>query len=285
MTAAHRAHVALLSLLAAFAPGCDGSEPDALHDAGEAIGEDTDAASSDAGGDAAEEDDDPRWGCLNDAPRADAPAQLAFTLAVTSAITGKAAEGLEVYACGRADLECTSPLAGPFSASADDVVSFTLDGVPAAGFSGFLRFTAPDFMPLDLYFARPVVEDFTNVGSLPLPMQLPGAITGIAATAGREVDATATAFVETYLHDCQGQPASGLRLAAAPAPEELLFTISKDIGLRVGGEATDARGTAGLINVPAGPQTIQVIEAASGRVLHQFEIEARAATHAHAYVP
>lgn len=286
MTRARRAHLALLPVLTFAAAACDASAHEALSDAGAAVGGDRDAATADGpnDGDDAGDEEGPQNGCLDDASRGNAPPRLTFTLEVTSPISGKAAEGLAVYACRRADVDCTSPLAGPFAASADDVVTFTLDDVPAAGFDGFLRFTAPEHMPLALFFPHPVVRDYSNVGSLPLPMQLLGTIGAIGNKADREVDAATTMFVETYLENCQGQKASGLRLAAEPAPSELFFTIDESVALLVDGQPTDERGTAGLVDVPAGVQTIQVIEHDSGRVLHEFEVVARAGTHVHAYV-
>jgi hypothetical protein len=215
------------------------------------------------------------WSCLSE--RSGEPAgTISLLVTVQDSLDRDAPEGLTAVLCRSADSACAEPLAGPIAGDAEGKVSFVIEDVPAVGFEGFVRFTAPESLPLDLVFARPLTHDFAKGETDPLLMIRAGSVEALGDAIGRDVSEAESALVLFELHGCAGQPAADLRVTAEPAAGEIFFSVDEALVPNVTAESTNETGKGGLLNVAPGVRTLRVVHAPSGRELHELRVVARA---------
>lgn len=219
------------------------------------------------------------WGCLNDPPPADAPKTLKFEAPVIDFVTRNPTTMTRAFLCRSSPPGCNPPVSGPHGLNAMDLLSIPINNVGATGFDGYIRVEAEGELPLLFVFPRPLRNDFVVDSTKPLALIRPGTIDQFSVLfPGVMVDEDTTGLITLRLFDCLDRPAANLRLALNTSMGERFYVTDAEFKPDVDAVATDEAGIAGLMNVPPGLQTINVIYNPTNEELFHFRAYTQAAT-------
>jgi hypothetical protein len=185
-------------------------------------------------------------------PDAGATQTVKLTFTVNFASKPAAPQPFQIWACNRLDVNCDSPVFGPVTANAGDMVG--LD-VPV-GFQGYLQLKNPSTVNAMEFLARPLLED-THGWDLtiasPMTVMLLGAATGTTidpmlggvVMIARDCNRTPLAGVQASIMVSQGDPNDA-------GPDTTVSFYFSNMFPSKSLMATTSEGAAGFVNVPIG---------------------------------
>lgn len=212
-----------------------------------------------------------RWKCIDADPvPAPMPTRAAFTYTayVPDYRTQSAVPGVSARACLITDFACTE---GVFEGTP---VPPPLPGFPpgfsvtlASNFEGFVRVSAPNYLPLDYYILGPMREDVTATQAFSLVSETSAAEFLAGLGVANPLEAVSLGILAAQVFDCNNDPAPEVTLylpdqAQQPALQSARPFATND-RLPKTNAATDDEGIAGFINLP--PVNISVEAEVEGR--------------------
>jgi hypothetical protein len=194
---------------------------------------------------------DPRWSCLgNVTPSEPEVGQThTYTVPIVEINSQMPPDGLMVSVCPLLDTNCSAPIASGLVPDLMGRVSFVVD----SGFDGYLDITATDIVPANVFLGKPVVAD--TVGE-PVLLVTSDDFNNLAAVAGFAIDPLrGHAFLQTL--DCNGDRAAGVSVSIDVADASTAGFFRVDMLPDPNATSSDADGSGGFINVPAGFATLE----------------------------
>lgn len=166
-----------------------------------------------------------------------------YTFAIQAATSGAAGTAtlFRARACQQLDVDCESPVAGPFEVMAGTPYAFPLP----QGFSGFFQITGDGVLPALYFLPRPVVADTVGWSPTVISKEVLGQL---AAAAGTSLD-PASGVVIASIRDCDGTPIEGATVTASEK-QVLRYYIVNNLPVLSAME-TSAQGAVGFASVPA----------------------------------
>lgn len=144
-----------------------------------------------------------------------------------------------IKACEQLDLECKTPVDGPY----DVTVGMPQDFLVPTGFNGYFEITNPDTLGGLLYMGRPVIEDTVGWN---ITMPTPDLVTQLKLITGEDVNQE-LGLILTVARDCAGLALSGVTVHNTKGGLGYYFVnFLPDTNLT----KTGAQGAAGWANVP-----------------------------------
>lgn len=218
----------------------------------------------------------PEWSCL-ERPAAAPPdmprAMVRAVLDVYDYASARGLKGIGMIACMKTDPACANPTVSRVASDESGAMEFS---VPY-GFDGHFELTGEPQLPL-------LLSDlpWTETRTVAAPMLTPAVLSATAVAGGDRYDEE-RGFVLLAIHDCDGDPAAGVRVEASAAPGNAAFYFdsalpSRDLGstrVAVLGRHGEARAMAGFINVTPGFPTFSVSLAQDGRSLGVITVQVR----------
>ncbi len=199
------------------------------------------------------------WACLGSvAWPSSGDTSYPYKVTVVDVITLQPPANLQVRACPKLDVECSSPLNAPAGLNGDGQVEATLP----AGFDGYLELTSPDITPALLFVTKPVWED-TVVQSI-VPVVSPAGFEGIAQAVGTTLNLVDMGHTYALASDCQDAPAEGVRLEIDKKNAQTTGYYMINNAPVATAPSTDAAGSGGFLNLDPGFAKITGFVAASG---------------------
>ena len=186
---------------------------------------------------------DPRWACLEEPSLGGADRlvpTVELTLAVTDTVTGTTPAALNVRACAKLDVSCSTPLTAAVGIADDGLVHLTV----RQGFDGFVELTSPNIISTLYFLNRPLMRDSAKA----LATVSTVALGALAAQGNVTLDPT-LGHVLVRAFDCFGDPAAGVELWSDVGG--LPFVIIAGLP-SVGVQVTTEAGVGGFVNVPVG---------------------------------
>jgi hypothetical protein len=215
------------------------------------------------GGDAGSDADaavDPKWGCIGSVtwPASDPTQTVNFRGHFLTALTEQAIVGLDVKACGRLDVDCTTPLA----AGTTDVDGYVNLTVPK-NFSGFLQMIAApaDGIMPSIGLILPPQEtsdppDASIAAAVSVHLITKAAFDGLLLQINKTAD-PAQGHLFGLAVDCTGQPAAKVAVHADTISPQTIAYYTASTGIpSTTAQETASAGEAGFINLPPGTETI-----------------------------
>lgn len=195
------------------------------------------------------------WSCASEASVSsplpeDLQRPLTFSFRVTDFISGSPVTALEVRACFRSDLGCTSPATAPLNDDADGLVSLPL----YEGFNGYVEITSDGMLPTMLFFANvwsaELLRLIAQVPITMLPVTTLPTSTLLEFNDGLAPPGDPTGGLVTLVtFDCNGPYAAGVRLEIDPAAVPFVFVDDLPV---VNQNVTTAEGRGGFASVSPG---------------------------------
>jgi hypothetical protein len=170
---------------------------------------------------------------------------LTYALRANDFITNTPLPTLQVRACFRSDVACSSPATPFISTGADGVASVTL----FEGFNGFLEIRSEGMLPSLVFFADTWSAELLRalervpVALLPIP-----ALVALSESARVPLDQSG-GVISVNAYDCDGSSASGVRLETNTAAVPYSFVDGLPVAYQ---DVTSEQGLAGFVNVPPG---------------------------------
>jgi hypothetical protein len=199
---------------------------------------------------------EPNWDCVRgsggrdptDEPL-DPSTEFTFDLPVIDVTTGVAPPGLTVHVCANFDVDCTMPIAGPFTAN-DERLQLTLP----QGFNGFLEIESPATLPAIYFVPRPLAPGIR----LPTPVRMISAVAiqALGALAGVTVDLE-LGHLATAVVDCEGNRASGVEFRLGSSIGTAFYLAEDRPAVML--DATTADGSGGFVNLPPGAYVLTAL--------------------------
>lgn len=218
-----------------------------------------------------------RWACLRKpfkTSREDGIRTVRVRMDVVDVLTLEPPDGVVATACRANDVDCVTPVSPETSAGADGF--FELE-VPY-GFEGYVRITAPDYVPSMSYDNRPYIEDQMTNG--PTILQ-PPVLNALAVNNGRTLDPMdGLAFIE--VRDCNDEPGDGVKLepigdetpfyfdGALPSRNLELTAISTQLAAN-----SQPRAVSGFSNLAPTFTTFRAVLPETGDVVGTFTAQIR----------
>jgi hypothetical protein len=176
------------------------------------------------------------------APSSNGLATVNYSFAIQLATSGSgAAMSFRVQACQQLDVDCQSPVAGPFEVAAGSPYAFPLP----QGFFGFFQITGDGALPALYFVPRPVVADTIGWSPTVISKEV---LAQLAAAAGTSLD-PASGVVIASIRDCDGTPIEGATVTASEK-QVLRYYIVNNLPVLSATE-TSAQGAVGFASVPA----------------------------------
>lgn len=210
---------------------------------------------------------DPRWACLEGPPEATAVAlgaQPVLTLAAVDIASGVPPQGLTARACQRLDVDCLTPVVSGVTLATDGALHLS---VPR-GFDGFVELTSPVSVSTLYFVNRPMLVDRVESFRLLNPRGLQALAMQGGVTLNPELG-----HLLIRVFDCEGAPASGVRLSNDRGGEPFSFVNGLP---STGVDVTTADGLGGFVNVPPVLVVLQGAEVDAGRVINTPSVSVRA---------
>lgn len=169
-------------------------------------------------------------------------ATVNYSFAIQVATSGSgAAISFRVLACQQLDVDCQTPVAGPFEVAAGTPYAFPLP----QGFSGFFQIAGDGALPALYFVPRPVVADTIGWSPTVISKEV---LAQLAAAAGTSLD-PASGVVIASIRDCDGTPIEGATVTASEK-QVLRYYIVNNLPVLSAME-TSAQGAVGFASVPA----------------------------------
>jgi hypothetical protein len=219
---------------------------------------------------------DPIWGCLGHVvePTPDPTKTVTITEKLTDTAQSPVTNAT-VDICAKLDPSCVMMDANyPKGLTPDATGSVTFTVIQ--GFDGFVRVTAPNFMPSQVYVGRPIVTQ-PAVKSVRLIQTSEYSI--LAGTAKLTPDPTrGTAIL--YAVDCSSNPASGasFSVSTTDSMSALFYLINQFPTLPPSATATDVDGFGGVFNLPTGASLVTTTRASDQTYIGQSSFNVLANT-------
>jgi hypothetical protein len=198
----------------------------------------------------------PNWTCLNDpAPPPPQPTRASFTYtAFVPDYRTLMAVPVSSRACLITDFACETGVAQGVATPPPRPglpPGFTV-AVPAT-FEGFIRLSAPEYVPFDYYVGGPIVQDV--VATQPFSMvsltSLGEFISGLGAD---PVQASSLGVLALLVFDCNNDPAPDVNVVLADLEQRPTLQSAEPYAIQdripVPNRPTDQDGLAGFINLP-----------------------------------
>jgi hypothetical protein len=164
-----------------------------------------------------------------------------FAIQLATSAGAGAARPFRVQACQQLDVDCQTPVAGPFEVAAGTPYAFPLP----QGFSGFFQIIGEGVLPALYFVPRPVVADTTGWSPTVISKEV---LAQLAAAAGTSLD-PASGMVIASIRDCDGTPIEGATVTASEK-QVLRYYIVNNLPVLSATE-TSAQGAVGFASVPA----------------------------------
>jgi hypothetical protein len=190
----------------------------------------------------------PPWACLGNVAWPTGPSsKVTLGLPVVDVLTGAFPLDLQVRACSKLDVQCTSPLGATVDVSSTPgLLKVTVD----SGFDGYLELKSPAITPALFFVIKPVWEDTTI--TTPLRVVSPDGFMGIAKAIETTLDLTTMGHVYALAGDCGDVPAAGVRFEIdKESAQTARYYMSNGAPSGTAVE-TDSSGTGGFLNLPSG---------------------------------
>ena len=176
------------------------------------------------------------------APSSNGLATVNYSFAIQLATSGSgAAMPFRVQACQQLDVDCQTPVAGPFEVAVGTLYAFPLP----QGFSGFFQIAGEGTLPALYFVPRPVVADTIGWSPTIISKEV---LAQLAAAAGASLD-PASGVVIASVRDCEGTPIEGATVTATEK-QALRYYIVNNLPVLSETE-TSAQGAVGFASVPA----------------------------------
>lgn len=234
------------------------------------------------GGDSGADAGDPKWGCLGNVtwPAQDPTVKVLYRGHFLTALTEAPIANLDVKACGRLDVDCTSPIASG-TTDADGYVN--LD-VPK-GFNGYLQMIADPalgIMPSVGAVLPPIEQgdapDASIAAAVSIHLITKAAFDGLLAQIGASAD-PALGHVFGLAVDCAGKPAAKVSIHAGTVSTSTIAYYTAATGIpSVTAQETAQAGEAGFINLPVGSATISATSNEVSKKIGEYSAMVRAGT-------
>jgi hypothetical protein len=174
-----------------------------------------------------------------------------------------------VLACGRYDVNCSSPVAGPVIEDPSDPNSKVELDVPV-GFFGYLQVTNPSAVNSMEFLARPLEQD---TAGWDLTLATEATITGLGLATQSTIDRTLGTVI-VIARDCNRVPLAGVQTSLVISQGDPDAGPDKTIGFYLvsmfptkSQMETTADGASGYANVPIGSATVSGTIVATGMAL------------------
>jgi len=197
-----------------------------------------------------------QWGCVGveDSLLPDSSGKFSYEVRFENLLIEQGIGEAKAKACRDADLECQGPIAqGSFD---DGLLRVPFTDIPPQGMSGFVRIDSDLMLPTYIHFFEPLVGPTRPTSTVyGVNEQI---YAGLASAVGQNPDIGERSMVMFVVHDCQGQPASGVRITAPQSPNFNFAALADDGGIlspRLDASATVEGGRAALLNVEPSNQT------------------------------
>ena len=187
------------------------------------------------------------WSCLGDVHHpVSSERKVSLSIPLVDVITTRPPQGLQARFCPKLDVECDIALPGRYYLQPDGALVIDVE----AGFDGYVELSAPDTTPALFFVTEPVWHD-TVIRSV-LPLVSPEGFAGIAQNLGTELDLEQCGHVYALASDCDGVPAEGVRFELeGMTPDVTPYYMINNVPV-ASAEQTDASGSGGFLNIPAG---------------------------------
>jgi hypothetical protein len=190
------------------------------------------------------------WSCVSDDARptpivsAD-PRPLIFPLRALDYVTGEIPVDLQVLACHRGDVQCTSPVGPAIGPAENGVVEVEV----ALGFNGYLEVRAAGMVPMLYFFPDALSPELVEqIQEVPLGLLSLDSLGAFGASSQSGLD-LALGVVSMNAFDCQGPNAKGVRLESNAEGLPFAFVDGLPVPFL---NTTSEEGSAGFANVPPG---------------------------------
>jgi hypothetical protein len=216
---------------------------------------------------------EPDWTCVGSVVvPTPTETSVEFTGTIVDYMTDSPLEGATVNVCAHDDLACATPLdTTTTDAAGQGTVTVPLG---TTGFAGFFDVQRADYLPMLRWIYPPMAEP-PAVGAGVQPMMSTATVGMMAALLGTTIDSARGELVVTAL-DCALLRAAGVSGEVDTADGSTMsFYIAGSLPSATATE-TDGSGTAGWINLPAGPAVITLRRVDTGATVAQATIGIRA---------
>lgn len=216
------------------------------------------------------------WGCLGQVDWPDPQPGTMVTLRAQFEMGSAGApipDDITVEFCSALDIQCATPVAGPFSMPSDGLVTVQVE----SGTRGYFQLGGPSIMPTLLYLSRPAQAEAGPADDDRVTLVTPEVYQALLGAVGFPDDPTRGTLLTITL-DCEGSPSAGVRISSPDVDtSSTAFYFVNQIP-SPNTTQTDVSGYGGILYMPPGAGTVESSLAADDRWVGVSSFQIRAGT-------